>query len=776
MAGPGHGQDHEREERLLVPTKDFLSARCIRRCALSLALATIGLASLAAAQPSNQADPVMRAVATQLQDPGTRLVAVDFFGTWCVPCAKEVSVWRDLQEQYGPRGFRLIVVSVASDGSTTPPGFRGSLWQPDDVVRDDDQAIKERWQLPEMPSAYLWAWDGGLIVKWQRAAQVKERVERYFRSALKIFVEPPVDGRGRRLKGDQAVDMKLLVQSELQRQTRYDVLVDEKQLAANIRRLIREAREVKREAEQCRVDQMVPANARLVVKLSQPKAGPGKLWLQLFPLEKGCNQATVYAPVGRRGPDAAVPLAVRKLVERLGGRGPGGSADGPSTTTHVSGSVTVVIPPDSPPGGDAGKSDKGPPPPPVAAAVGSLSVTGKPDRAKVEVHGPKGFNQGRPLVTNLPLFPPRTVPAGEYTVKVSSPGYDSVTEKKLIAALGVWGVKVKLELNTATLVLSGVPAGASTTIRCGPGFEQKPENVTQEPFGLPARPFAFKVPRGTCRVNASFVGWQSYEQEVTLAGGERKELRVEMSQRPAGPKEGEHGITWIHLPRGTFRMGSGEGDSDEKPVHRVTLDSFELMKTEVTVGMYRACLQSGRCSDDELKKSDWGSSERCNWRHSGREAHPMNCIDWSQASSVCEFLGGRLPTEAEWEYAARSGGRDITYPWGNEEATCDHAIMDDGGDGCGKDRTWPVCSKKAGSSAQGICDLAGNVWEWVADWYGSYTAGAQRNPSGPQSGSDRVGRGGSWRSSAGGLRAALRYWVDPGDRDVRLGARCARSF
>ena len=141
--------------------------------------------------------------------------------------------------------------------------------------------------------------------------------------------------------------------------------------------------------------------------------------------------------------------------------------------------------------------------------------------------------------------------------------------------------------------------------------------------------------------------------------------------------------------------------------------SLYLSNTEVTVGQYRACVKAGACSEPDTGKY-------CNWNESGREDHPINCVDWNQARTFAKWVGGDLPSEAQWEYAARSGGRDWKYPWGNESASCEYAIMDDGGNGCGKDRTWAVCSKPKGNSKQGLCDMAGGVWEWVRDEYKSY--------------------------------------------------------
>ena len=228
------------------------------------------------------------------------------------------------------------------------------------------------------------------------------------------------------------------------------------------------------------------------------------------------------------------------------------------------------------------------------------------------------------------------------------------------------------------------------------------------------------------------------------------------------------GIDWISMPEGTYWMGSASGDSDEHPPHAVTLSSFEIGKTEVTVAQYAACVRSGGCTAP-------GSGEHCNSGQAGRKQHPVNCVDHGQASTFCDWAGGRLPTEAEWEYAATSGGKEQEYPWGDEAASCARAVMDDGGPGCGKRHTLAVCSRPSGRSAQGVCDLSGNVWEWVSDWYGNYPSARQQNPKGPSSGSYRVNRGSGWDyADPSYLRAGHRSRYSPGARDAVLGFRCAR--
>lgn len=241
-------------------------------------------------------------------------------------------------------------------------------------------------------------------------------------------------------------------------------------------------------------------------------------------------------------------------------------------------------------------------------------------------------------------------------------------------------------------------------------------------------------------------------------------------------------LDWVTIPAGTFQMGSPDqvGDSDEHPRHEVTVPRFQMSKTEITVSQYAKCVKAGVC---EAPSSD---GDVYNWDKPGRENHPINGIQWDHAISFCRWLGVRLPTEAEWEYAARSGGQDIIYPWGDEPASCEYAVIDTGvgeyadGWGCNAGTTMEVCSKASGNTAQGLCDMAGNAEEWVADdWH-------ERYDGAPVDGSAWIGdteedyagvvRGGSYDNNPYMCRAVSR---SEGHREMiynQRGFRVARDL
>lgn len=251
----------------------------------------------------------------------------------------------------------------------------------------------------------------------------------------------------------------------------------------------------------------------------------------------------------------------------------------------------------------------------------------------------------------------------------------------------------------------------------------------------------------------------------------------------------------VSVPTGTLIRGSkpGNGEHDELPLREVFVPAFHIDRTEVTVASYRRCVEAAACSAEGVSRIQWRGtaatpSPLCNYPHPTRGDHPMNCVSWPQASRFCAWVGKRLPGEMEWERAAR-GDDERRFPWGDSPpgpGTRMANLADEAGlkkypnwkifqgydDGYAE--TAPVASFPDGASPFGALDMAGNVWEWVRDWYGdrSYQVVGQEL-TGPGYGELRVARGGSFESQPALVRTSERFAMRPADRAYFLGFRCA---
>jgi formylglycine-generating enzyme required for sulfatase activity len=275
------------------------------------------------------------------------------------------------------------------------------------------------------------------------------------------------------------------------------------------------------------------------------------------------------------------------------------------------------------------------------------------------------------------------------------------------------------------------------------------------------------------------------------------------------------GDTWIrpadhavmvYAPRGEFVMGStddqikysvqlceedgvrifGEGAicfpsefADETPAHAVILEGFWIDRIEVTNKQYERCVEAGVCTPPVEKES---FTRAIYYGESAYDDYPVIWVGWEQAAAYCSWVGARLPTEAEWEYAAR-GPESRIFPWGNTfdgtrlnycDASCELGIADEAFDD-GYPDTAPVGSYPSGASWCGALDMAGNVREWVTDWYGAYQGRQQENPAGPQSGQLVVSRGGSWFDLPTNVRSVKRGQNTPDFSAYKLGIRCVKD-
>ena len=242
------------------------------------------------------------------------------------------------------------------------------------------------------------------------------------------------------------------------------------------------------------------------------------------------------------------------------------------------------------------------------------------------------------------------------------------------------------------------------------------------------------------------------------------------------------GMVLSYIPGGTFQMGSENGEDDERPVHSVTLDAFWMDQTEVTNAMYSTFLSAmGNQNEGGVIWLDAADEnvdiyqQNGEWRvRTGMEFNPVREVSWYGAVAYCAWAGRTLPTEAQWEYAARGGLAGAVYPWGNETPSCSLGAQNGAHyDSCLPDDTIPVASFTP--NGYGLFDIAGNVWEWVTDWYGPYSSAAVENPSGAESGAGRVLRGGSWNVIREGMRVSNRIGDAPEDSGNTLGFRCSLS-
>ncbi len=304
-------------------------------------------------------------------------------------------------------------------------------------------------------------------------------------------------------------------------------------------------------------------------------------------------------------------------------------------------------------------------------------------------------------------------------------------------------------LRIALIALDRAAAAAARAPSCPAGTEWDGAQCLGKKVDCPA---GTTWDGARCAGTASCAAGAHFEAGRGCVGDAVAAAAVSPPSRPSpAPAGGE--ASMVSLPAGSFLMGSSDGAANEKPVHRVSVAAFAMDVTEVTTAAYTACVRAGRCTAA-------GTGEICNYGRSGKDNHPINCVDWDQATAYCASVGKRLPTEEEWEYGAR-GTDGRRYPWGNEEP---------GARACWAQRAArSTCS--VGSYASGVFglkDMAGNVYEWTASGYSDdYT----RN----RVDADRVSRGGGWDGAfAPNLRSSNRHAIPPSSRLGDVGFRCVR--
>gem|GEM_PF-1942924 len=352
--------------------------------------------------------------------------------------------------------------------------------------------------------------------------------------------------------------------------------------------------------------------------------------------------------------------------------------------------------------------------PEAAARAGSVTVDGKPTGA-----GKQG---------------PYKV--GKHAVRAEAAGYKASEQQAEVDNGGTTQVSLSLEALPGKLLVS-----VNVAAECSAGgakVSASPEGVTK-----------LEVSAGSVRVTCSAEGHEDASADVEVSPGRAQAVKLTLKRASVaaagqGSAEPKSGLRFVSIPAGTFQF-QGE--------RNVSVSAFKLAKTDVTVAAYAKCVSAGACTEPET------SSSVCNWK-TGRVDHPVNCVDWNQSTAFCKWVGGRLPTEEEWEYVASGGSEGRTYPWGNEEPGA-RACWDGEGNDLGKGNRKGTCavgSHQAGDSKWGLHDLSGNVWQWTSSDYDA---------------SNKVVRGGScFNGIPDLLRARDRDRDVPSLRSYNVGFRC----
>jgi len=369
---------------------------------------------------------------------------------------------------------------------------------------------------------------------------------------------------------------------------------------------------------------------------------------------------------------------------------------------------------------------------------GKLTVFSEPRDARV-------FLDGRDLGrTPVSL----EVEAGPYTLKLTKDGYKPHEEPLTLPADKETRTRIALRSTQGTLDVTSAPAGATVEL-AGTPRGQTPLTLTLEEGTYPLR---LRLPRH-----------RTATRQAEIQGERTTRLQVDLTPGPnLGDRErrGTDTAEMVYIPAGSFTMGDthGDGNRDETPVHQVFVNAFWLDRTEVTNAQFARFVQAGA-----TVQGDWRPAFE-----SGKDQHPAFNVTWNDAVAYCRWADKRLPTEAEWEYAAR-GTDGRRYPWG---AYWDAAKVNGG---YPARASTPVGSYSGGASPFGVQDLAGNVWEWTSTLYKSYPYSATDGREDATASGPRVFRGGSWENDAFYLRSASRLRVDPADRFNYLGFRCAQE-
>ena len=440
------------------------------RLAISCSLAVVGL--LVASAGAGRAGEEGLDIQAELRKPGTRLLVVEFYADWCVPCKKSVPRWNKIQKQYKDRGLRFIVVSTGSSGLCDDPG-----WRPDRIVCDFDQSIQEFFGADSLPQAFLFTWQGEFLLRTGSVDLAERTIADYFKQSPRIFISEPTDQKGERHA--DAKGIRALIRNHLSLLSKFEIVADEN-TARELRKLKKKSYEMNfDQKDHCELGQDVSPNSKLEIRLFEWSEKQRIVILELYSIERSCMVQAVKVRVGKRGLEAALFEAASSLVDKLIGQPDRSRFFRKAPEQKPEPTMTLR------------ENRKAPPP---------SSVVRKKSRVKVQFHtSPSGatiFLDGRKMEAVTPcefeLFP------GKYQVRLGAvAGYsDLVFSRSFLSPEMVFetlppasgeiaitafdeegtelrGISVLLDgnvLGRVPLLLHGLPPGLQRFTFEGPGF------------------------------------------------------------------------------------------------------------------------------------------------------------------------------------------------------------------------------------------------------------------------------------------------------------------
>ena len=789
----------------------------------------------------------------------TRLVVVEFFATWCEPCIKALPRWENLRKKYREQGLRFVLVRTKDpQGSCLAPS--GIL--PDKFICDPDGSLADKLGVDELPSAFLWDWQGRLRAPAGHLSEIRDAIDQALASLPRLEFEIAASSA---IKNQNTL---AAVKNEIKRWGKFAVVATAQEQArlAAIRK--RSFALTKSRKTRCKLGQEMAANTLLSIEESKKH-----LMIQLINAETACVTAsTRVMKAAKYSPDKAIKQAVAELHQKLQRKKfqlPRGEfvelskaklAKGATRLDDVDGSQIVnqmtdekgFLSVDTQPQGAEVRLNGailGKTPIQIETMVGDyvltatmgkryhplreefkLATTGlsiksslKPAFGKLEINSkPKGaavWLDGE-KVGSTPLVVPEKL-SGVYEYRIEKPyhlpatGELRVNDNKLTTEnirLGVFSgsLRIRSTPSGAAIYLDGVklPKESPHTLeQIQPGihvlelektgfgrlrqtFEVKNRDQKNIEFNLTPIMGMLKLVaeddtgspcKGVVKIGSRSLGMtplktklQVGQYELSVTCGEQDAITTvsiehnrETNKRiQVSPSTGK----LIPIKGGSFHMGCKAGSrycsETSSPPIQVHVENYQIDKHEVTVGAYRRCVDAGYCTEPL-------SGGLYTWTR-GNDKLPVTGVSYSQSVDFCSWTEKRLPTEAEWEYAARNGSSSI-YPWGKKRISCKRVTSRKvGRKSCGVTGPSEVCLKKSGKSQRGICDLLGNVAEWVQDNFSSYHAG--RDGSGAyQDDSNRFTiRGGGWGSDASQLSSLSRNGSRKSEQNFVTGFRCAR--